>query len=927
MNTVDNSFVDILSELNGKNSSDRNNYTHYTYSDPERYWTVPEINLGSFWSNYCQKVYEDQETLYVAEKVSSIMPLVFNLKFRYYYDSDYSNPLGEDAVPYMIACAQEAIFSLYKISSDFEELNCCHLEPECSWYEEENHTKYRIIKIQLFFPFCRIEISNYEDLRAKFIRELHRCSVVSFFSEAPVNGLEEIVEKDVYSKPFVMYGSVKDAQESNLRFVELYGVMDINEYRELEKENHLEIDEVFNPCDHSDVQRNFVSEKFIQKHSLDYFYPLLFSSNFWKGAVSLKEVEIKPIRQKKDEYKTEEMKIASQLIGILNPKRFLDPIYNKEIGKALYNASYGKDEGLDLWVKSFARVHKMDPEDEDHIDYYKIDSMKTGYYGFNTTYVTVKTIAWYAKEDNPEKYERWHKEWCFEVIDDSLRGCHYDVANVLYRFKWLEYICVSPDGPRWLLFHNHRLINNPKGVSLKKCISTDLVDLYAKLRIELSKSYTTASNQKEKDDIDDKMKNINHLIEELKKDPYKCSIMKSAIEHFYRPDSNIGKILDTNFDLTGLPNGVFEVYENDCHFRPGKPEDYITKVTGAPYRKDFHWDHPTVKRYMAWIETMHRDPELRHEYHKIQSSLLIGGNNDKKFYIGAGPPHGGKSQDVKCLQSALGQYCFDYPIELLTQKNTNPNGTSSVLATNIGSKAGVTTEADEEKMRKDIVKRVSGNDRYHARRLFDDGGSFEASFKLFLYTNGIPVILNPDQAIEERMFILPYISKYTDDAPDDPKEQMRIGVFKKDKFFDRQIPILAPAKLWVMKEYYSIYKKEGIKDSKDVPIIKEYTDRYWEETDVYFQYINDCITTVRDVHGNINEKYSLTITQIYLNFKRWFGQSYPGAQIPDRRIFIKEITRKWDAPTNARWYGITFTESEKTVGGESENAGIYDNFD
>ena len=89
-----------------------------------------------------------------------------------------------------------------------------------------------------------------------------------------------------------------------------------------------------------------------------------------------KNIEEKPIRHKKEEYKTEEMKLASQLIPILNPRRFTDPLYNKEIGKALYNASNGKEEGLELWVKYFAKVNKMDENDEEHVDYHKIDSMK-----------------------------------------------------------------------------------------------------------------------------------------------------------------------------------------------------------------------------------------------------------------------------------------------------------------------------------------------------------------------------------------------------------------------------------------------------------------------------------------------------------------------------------------------------------------------
>ena len=65
--------------------------------------------------------------------------------------------------------------------------------------------------------------------------------------------------------------------------------------------------------------------------------------------------------------------------------------------------------------------------------------------------------------------------------------------------------------------------------------------------------------------------------------------------------------------------------------------------------------------------------------------------------------------------------------------------------------------------------------------------------------------------------------------------------------------------------YHSIYKKEGIKEPKEV---KFYTEQFRKSNDIYGEFINDCIV---DVKGEFFETSDLKTF-----FKGWISQTVGG---------------------------------------------------
>ena len=157
MEYLNTSFVDILQHLNGNSIVNDTNYTHVTLFDPEKKWSIPDLEVSKFWQNYCGIVYNDSETVYVAEKNINVMPTVFDFKYKYYSDTESTEPYNEETSKYIIASAQEAICELFHTSDSYEELYCCLLSSETTWEESSNDNEYIVTKMRLHFPYCRIQ--------------------------------------------------------------------------------------------------------------------------------------------------------------------------------------------------------------------------------------------------------------------------------------------------------------------------------------------------------------------------------------------------------------------------------------------------------------------------------------------------------------------------------------------------------------------------------------------------------------------------------------------------------------------------------------------------------------------------------------------------------------------------------------------------
>src|SRR5690606_8211993 len=128
--------------------------------------------------------------------------------------------------------------------------------------------------------------------------------------------------------------------------------------------------------------------------------------------------------------------------------------------------------------------------------------------------------------------------------------------------------------------------------------------------------------------------------------------------------------------------------------------------------------------------------------------------------------------------------------------------------------------------------------------------------KLVLSCNKPPIVDNPDNASRNRIRLYPHTSEWLSEGyPPTYEEQLASRKFKMDPNFEDQIPGMAQAFLWLLVQYYHIYKIEGLNDS---PSVKEYPKSYWQENDIYAQFKAKSVAPALHEHNEYDSRARVT---------------------------------------------------------------------
>jgi hypothetical protein len=94
-------------------------------------------------------------------------------------------------------------------------------------------------------------------------------------------------------------------------------------------------------------------------------------------------------------YEYNDKDLCKKLLPMINKNRLIDNRQCLLIGNIIFNI-FPKDEGLELWY-SYCEGDKSEYEKK--------------YSLFNKSECTVKTLAYYARKDSPELYEKFQLEY------------------------------------------------------------------------------------------------------------------------------------------------------------------------------------------------------------------------------------------------------------------------------------------------------------------------------------------------------------------------------------------------------------------------------------------------------------------------------------------------------------------------------------
>lgn len=571
---------------------------------------------------------------------------------------------------------------------------------------------------------------------------------------------------------------------------------------------------------------------------------------------------------------------VDNILEMLDEKWYTERDSWMHIGWILFNIYHGKKDGLERW-KTFSK--KCPSKYNEQVLRQTWDKMEM-------KNVTLGSLKYIAKMNYPSKYnalkQKFTKQFTKKCCESLMT--HYDIALMLYNLFEDEFVCAHVSKNVWYQFVNGYWCMSDDGVSLRNKISTDIVTEINHLREDALKvAYENMQKEGKMKMLEEdlkKLSSIDKLISSLKSTPFKKNVMSEAKDLFY--NESFTKNLDSSPYLFGFKNGVIDL--RSMEFRPGEPSDYLSLFTDIKYNPTLTLEHPKVKAIIKYFEEIFPNPNIRNFFIRLNSFVFVGGNLQKYVQVWSGNGDNGKSITEKIFEKMLGKYCVKLPTSLITGKRTQ---SSSACPELVRAGFGVRYAFVQEPSKKDIIntgilKELSGNDTFYARGLFKEGMDITPMFKLVMVCNEPPKVegSQSDQATWNRIRVLPFESKFVDDAPSTREEQMKQKKFPIDREFDNKIPDLLEGLVFLLLHEYK----------KGVPLVepnevKLATQMYKDQNDFYGIFLQE---QVEDRDDEI-----LSLLEVYQHFKDWFRDSY-SLTIPSRQELKEYLIKAWGKPDN-----------------------------
>ena len=315
--------------------------------------------------------------------------------------------------------------------------------------------------------------------------------------------------------------------------------------------------------------------------------------------------------------KKEDIQMAKELVKLLSPERaspYSDWIH---VCWALHNID-------NCLLEDFIEFSKKCPAK------YQAGCCEKVWYSAKDNGLTIASLYMWAKTDNPEGYAQTLRNNIKNIIREAETGTHDDIAKVVYEMYKHVFRCVSIKKNIWYEFQGHRWVLVDSGYTLANKLSDELTKEFSFLASEYFSKAAT-SHGIEKDSLFSKGKTITKLIDKLKNQSFKNSVIVACSHRFHANDFE--ETLDDNKDLIGFENGVFDL-KNDC-FRPGLPDDKLTLSTGYDY-VEYDKDSEEVKEAEEYFRQVQLDPEMRKYVMLLLASFLDGHNKNQKFILWTG---------------------------------------------------------------------------------------------------------------------------------------------------------------------------------------------------------------------------------------------------------------------------------------------------
>jgi len=323
--------------------------------------------------------------------------------------------------------------------------------------------------------------------------------------------------------------------------------------------------------------------------------------------------------------------------------------------------------------------------------------------------------------------------------------------------------------------------------------------------------------------------------------------------------------LDQHSYLLNFTNGTVDLRTGEL--QPHRREDFITKLVHFSYDPGAKCTLflKTVAQLMGGDTDPERAESLVSYLQRAFGYSLTGDTISKAVFFTHGGGDNGKTTILTVFGKLVDEYSAVLDIDTLTSREEN-NATRADIAGLRGARFVRSSETKEgQRLSESKLKRLTqGMGLIKAKLLYENPITFQESHKLWIDGNHKPVIQGVDDAIWNRLHLVPFTVQIAKD---------KIDRSMPDKLLAEAEGILAwavlGAKLW-WDEGRGLTKPDEVEAAGS---------KYREEQDQVAQFVADCCSTSLQVQGRARALYNAYKAWAQEGGERWLSETAFGTRL------------------------------------------------
>lgn len=302
-------------------------------------------------------------------------------------------------------------------------------------------------------------------------------------------------------------------------------------------------------------------------------------------------------------------------------------------------------------------------------------------------------------------------------------------------------------------------------------------------------------------------------------------------EYYLNTESGVVD-LETGIVMPFDPNLMISKNTN-CKISYEEPTEWINFLNSIFYRGDDEEDLKETEEIIHFIKT-------------ALGYTLSGDTSEQGLFLLFGGGSNGKSTFTEQVAYMMGDYADSVASNILMQQKQQNDSAKFSIAKLKNARYVSTGETDDgERLAEAQIKAWTGGESINAQFKFGNEFSYKPQFKIWMSTNNKPIIRGTDHGIWRRIFLVPFLRRFTDD--------------QKDKYLPKKLRAETPKILgWCIKGFQE-FKKEG---GLNLPnCLKKELNTYKNQMDVVAKFL--------DNQAIIHPGYEVSAKILWQNYKMW----------------------------------------------------------